>query len=97
MSARIVVLGGEPHLLTVTRDVEDWKKAEQARRESEEKYRTLFEESIDAVILTTRDGILEDVNQAFLDLFGFTREETKIWTSCGYTLIRPTERVSCRR
>ena len=38
MSARIMVLGGRPHLLTVTRDVEDWKKAEQALRESEEKY-----------------------------------------------------------
>ncbi len=75
MSARIIVLGGEPHILSVSRDVEDWKKAEQALRESEEKYRTLFEESRDAVIMTTRDGVVEDVNQAFLDLFGYTREE----------------------
>jgi two-component system, cell cycle sensor histidine kinase and response regulator CckA len=77
MSARIIGLGGEPHLLTVTRDVEDWKKAEQSLRESEEKYRTLFEESIDAVYITTREGILVDANQAFLDLFGFSREEAK--------------------
>jgi PAS domain S-box-containing protein len=77
MSARTIALGGEPHILTVTRDVEDRKKAEQALRESEEKYRTLFEDSKDPVIITTRDGVVEDVNQAYLDLFGFTREEAQ--------------------
>jgi two-component system, cell cycle sensor histidine kinase and response regulator CckA len=77
MSTRIIVLGGEPHILSVTRDLENWKKAKQELRESEEKYRTLFEESRDPVIITTRDGRVEDLNQAFLDLFGFTREETQ--------------------
>ena len=46
-------------------------------RRSEEKYRTLFEESIDAVYMTTREGILVDANQAFLDLFGFGGEEAR--------------------
>ncbi len=56
-------------------DISDNKRAEQALRESEEKYRTLFEESKDPVIMTTREGVVEDANQAFLDLFGFTRED----------------------
>jgi PAS domain S-box-containing protein len=77
MSARIIFIGGEPHILSVTRDVEEWKRAEQALRESEERYRTLFEESIDAVYITTREGVLVDANQAFLDLFGFRREEAR--------------------
>ncbi len=56
-------------------DITDRKRAERALLESEKKYRTLFEESKDAVYMTTRDGRLVDANQAFLDLFGFTREE----------------------
>jgi PAS domain S-box-containing protein len=46
-------------------------------KRSEEKYRALFEESLDAVYITTRGGRLVDANQAFLDLFGLTREEAK--------------------
>lgn len=50
-------------------------KMEKQLKRSEEKYRTLFEESRDAVYITTRDGRALDVNQSFLDLFGYFREE----------------------
>jgi PAS domain S-box-containing protein len=42
---------------------------------NEEKYRTLFEDSRDAIFVMTIDAILVDVNQATLDLFGYTRDE----------------------
>jgi diguanylate cyclase (GGDEF)-like protein/PAS domain S-box-containing protein len=44
-------------------------------RESEERYRTLFEESRDAIYITRRDGRFVDANPAALELFGFTRED----------------------
>jgi PAS domain S-box-containing protein len=47
----------------------------QALRESEEKYRTLFEDSRDAIYISTPAGAFIDVNQATLDLFGYTRQE----------------------
>ncbi|HUU28972.1 MAG TPA: sigma 54-interacting transcriptional regulator [archaeon] len=56
-------------------DITDRKEAEEALRESEEKYRTLFEESKDALCTTTLDGKFIDFNQALLDMLGYTREE----------------------
>jgi len=50
-------------------------QAEEALRESEERYRTLFEDSRDAVYITTREGKLINANQSALDLFGYSREE----------------------
>jgi len=38
-------------------------------------YRAIFEQSRDAIYITTREGVFSDVNQAFLDLFCYTREE----------------------
>jgi PAS domain S-box-containing protein len=51
------------------------KQAGEVLRENEEKYRTLFEDSRDPVAISTREGKLVDVNQAWLDLYGVTREE----------------------
>ena len=50
------------------------KKAEQALKESEQRYRALFEESIDGVYSVLRDGEITDANASFCELFGYTRE-----------------------
>lgn len=44
-------------------------------RKSEEKYRTLFEDSRDANYINAAEGELIDFNQSTLDLFGYSREE----------------------
>ena len=64
----------------VNRDITDRKQAEGALRESEEKYRTLFKESRDPVYISTRDGKIIDVNQSYLELFGYTKKELKNMT-----------------
>lgn len=52
-------------------------KMEKLLRQSEEKYRALFEESRDAIYIISRDGAVVDVNQSFLDLFGYTQDDIK--------------------
>jgi diguanylate cyclase (GGDEF)-like protein/PAS domain S-box-containing protein len=51
------------------------KHAVEALRESEEKFRTLFEDSKDAIYIASTDGRFEDCNRSFLSLFGYTLEE----------------------
>jgi len=51
------------------------KRTEQAIQESEKKYHTLFNESRDAIYITSREGKFLDANPALLKLFGYTREE----------------------
>ncbi len=48
---------------------------EKALRESEEKYRKLFEDSKDPIYISTPAGKLVDVNPAFVDLFGYASKE----------------------
>lgn len=69
----------EHHLMTViagrvTR-VYARRKAEEELRESERRYRTLFENSRDAIVITSRDGSIINANQATVDLFGYSRTE----------------------
>jgi PAS domain S-box-containing protein len=75
---------GRPlHFITVAEDISAQKAAEQqllAAREtlrtSELHYRTVFETSIDGKVISRLDnGRFIDVNQEYLDMIGFRREE----------------------
>lgn len=59
----------------IQRDITLERQREQALRESEEKYRTLFEQSRDAIGIVAPDGTHVDANEAWLQLFGYTRDE----------------------
>jgi len=50
-------------------------KSEEELIQSEKKYRNLFEDSMDMIFLTSYEGNFIDINQAGLDLLGYSREE----------------------
>ncbi len=56
-------------------DITQRKKVEEALRESEEKHRALIEASSDGIFVVDRKRRITSCNQAFLDLFGYEKEE----------------------
>jgi PAS domain S-box len=57
------------------RDARERKKAEEALKASEEKYRTLVESSTDAIFRLDQERKIISCNQAFYHLFGFDKNE----------------------
>ncbi|MGD0854739.1 MAG: PAS domain S-box protein, partial [Dehalococcoidia bacterium] len=58
-----------------SRDITARKAAERAIRESEEKFRNIFEQSKDAIFINDKDGNILDVNESLCVLTGYSRDE----------------------
>jgi PAS domain S-box-containing protein len=56
--------------IEIAQDITESKKAVEALRESEERYKA-FSEATSEGLLLHKDGIVLDVNQAFLDMYGY--------------------------
>ncbi|MGA2886952.1 MAG: PAS domain S-box protein [Terracidiphilus sp.] len=86
--------GNALHSIALVEDINARKAAEQslaeaaeALRVSEERYRTIFQTSVDGIAISqTSDGKYIDANKVFLDLMGFERQEIIGKTSLELTL-----------
>jgi PAS domain S-box-containing protein len=70
-------LDHSPRAILVIDDITAQKTAEEALRESESKYRSFFDSSMDAQLITEPDGKILEVNPAACRMFGRSAEEIK--------------------
>ncbi len=69
---------GKEKFLFVGRDINERKKADQELKESEEKFRTISEQSLVGIIII-QDNLIKYINQRAADMFGYTIEEVTNW------------------
>lgn len=62
-------------VLSVVRDISEKRQSEEALRRSEQQWRSLFEFSPDAIVVSDREGKITEVNEQVETLFGYNRLE----------------------
>ncbi len=76
MIAPLITEGETIGYVVQIQDITERQRAEKALKESEEKYRHLFETESDALFLVDKEtGTILEVNDAACSLYGYTREE----------------------
>jgi len=65
----------EQYLLGVGYDISEQVKARKRLRKSEEMFRTLFLQAPAAIVMVSPDNKIQDVNDSFSELFGYSKEE----------------------
>lgn len=74
--SQLLTVSGEPVILSTLVDITPLKRAEAALRDSEARFRTIFDHAPVAIgIGVVEDGRLLEVNPAWLKLLGYRREE----------------------
>ena len=75
VSARIIAINDQPHLVSVTRDITEQKHAEDVLRESEETYRSILKASPDGITITDLDGRILLSSPEACRIFGHAQGE----------------------
>ncbi len=76
-------------------DVTERVKLEQMLKESEKKYRDLYNNAPDGYYSLAGDGVIVEVNRTFLTMLGYTRKEV-VGMMCIHDLLSPESAGICR-
>ncbi|MBI5688069.1 MAG: PAS domain S-box protein [Verrucomicrobia bacterium] len=85
ISADLFQLNGKPTILSDCRDISERRQAEEKLRESEERFRQIFEEGPSGMAIVGADFRYIQANTAFCKMLGYTEEELASLTSKDIT------------
>jgi two-component system cell cycle sensor histidine kinase/response regulator CckA len=92
LAAEIIEVGGRRCVLGITRDITERKRAEEAVRASEQRYRLLFERNLAGVCRATLDGRFLDCNDAYARMLGYEWREQILTQPVQSVYFEPAER-----
>jgi PAS domain S-box-containing protein len=79
-------------LVVLTRDITEQKQAEEALRQSQERYRVFFEQNLAGNYISTPEGAILACNPAFVHMFGFNSEKEARQTNLSSLYSSPEAR-----
>ncbi|HEX7181934.1 MAG TPA: EAL domain-containing protein [Thermoanaerobaculia bacterium] len=88
---------GRESYCAFARDVTERKQVEQALRESEERYHSLFDGVPVGLYRTTPDGRMLDANMALVEILGFPSREALMQVNVGEVYLDPEDRHRWQR
>ena len=80
MSAAVIMLNNEPHIISITRNIDEIKQTQDRLQKNETLFRTAFENSATGMYLTTPEGSILQVNKKLCDILGYSRDELLSYT-----------------
>ena len=81
-------------VFVASRDITERKRAEEALKESEEKFRSIIEQSAEGMIVTDENGIIEEWNKAQEAMSGLSRCDmvgVSIWDVQAHVKVVPQD------
>jgi two-component system cell cycle sensor histidine kinase/response regulator CckA len=72
---KALVLSGQTLFHSIWRDITESKRAANALRQSEDKFRSLFESATDAIFILDMQGNITDANKTAYERLGYTKKE----------------------
>jgi PAS domain S-box-containing protein len=85
VSSRVVEIEGSKYFQTIGRDITERKSVEDTLKESEDKFRKIFEESPFSMLMTGKDFGIIKANQSFCNMIGYDEEELSSFTFRNFT------------
>ena len=73
VSCALVEIGGQPRVIAIVRDISERKAVEGTLRESEERFRKIFDNFKDGILMEDEEGNIVDANRSVCDMLGYTK------------------------